>query len=174
MQIAEYYSMRRAIQANAPAPDRAAVAAMETDLRAALLATGLFHTVEVDTTDDADRLVIAMCGFAPEVDIQHAAQALASLWSKQVAYGFWRAQTVRVDKTQVELQGATRYSRQGHYATVHLIAQEAPAPAPRIVLPMHGRPTPSLGIGQHPVPAPVTATPVRRGRRRLLGRPNVA
>ena len=170
MRIAEYSTMRRAVQSNAPAPDPAAVAALETDLRAALLATGLFHSVEVGSTDDRDRLVIGMVGFAPEVDIQHAAQVLTRLWTKQVAYGFWHAETVRVDKTQVELQGATRFSISGHYATVHLIAQEAPAPAPRITLPAVGRPTPSVGIGQHPVPA----APARRTRRWLPGRPDVA
>lgn len=170
MRIAEYSTMRRAVQSNAPAPDAAAVAAMETDLRAGLLATGLFHSVEVDTTDDPDRFVIAMVGFAPDVDVERAAQALSRVWTKHVAYGFWHAQTLRIDKTQVELQGATRFSMHGHYATVHLIAQEAPAPAPHITLPAVGRPTPSVGIGQHPVPA----APVRRTRRRLLGRPSVA
>jgi len=170
MRIAEYSTMRRAVQSNAPAPDRDAVAAMETDLRAALLATGLFHTVEVGSTDDPDRIVIAMVGFAPEADIQHAAQTLSRVWTKQVAYGFWHAETMRVDKTQVELQGATRFSMDGHYATVHLIAQEVPAPTPRITLPAAGRPTPSVGIGQHPVPA----AQVRRTRRWLPGRPDVA
>ena len=129
MQIAEYYKLRRAIQSNAPAPHEGAVTAMETELRAALLATGLFHTVEVGRTDDIDRFVIAMCEFAPDVDPSEAAMVIARLWMKHVAYGFWRAETLRVDKGHVELQGATRLSLQGHYATVHLIAQEAPAPA---------------------------------------------
>jgi hypothetical protein len=126
--IAQYYSMRRAVQSNAPAADAGDVAAMETDLRAALLATGLFHTVEVGRTEDTDRLVIAMCEFAPAVDPSEAAVALARIWMKHIAYGFWRAETLRVDKDQVELQGATRLSLRGHYATVHLIAQETPAP----------------------------------------------
>jgi hypothetical protein len=170
MRIAEYSTMRRAVQSNAPAPGATAVAAMETDLRAGLLATGLFHSVEVGTTDDPDRLVIAMVGFAPDVDIERAAQALSRVWTKQVAYGFWHAQSMRIDKTQVELQGATRLSMHGHYATVHLIAQEAPAPAPRMTLPAAGRPTPSVGIGQ----LAVAGEPVRRTRRWLPSRPDVA
>ena len=171
MRLSEYCTMRRAVQTNAPAPDATAVAAMQTDVRAALLATGLFHTVEVGATDDTDRLVIAMCGFAPEVDVQDAAQALSRVWGKQVAYGFWQAQTLRVDKSQVELQGATRFSMAGHYATVHVIAQEAPAPAPHITLPAAGRPTPSTGIGPSSLPAAPT---VRRTRRWFSGRPDVA
>lgn len=163
MRVAEYYTMRRAVQNSAPAPDDAAVSAMEIELRAALLATGIFHSVEVGRTDDQDRLIIAMVRFDPAVDAAEAALALARLWTKQVAYGFWRAQTIRVDKGHVELQGATRLSLEGHYATVHLIAQEAPAPAlaaPRVLRPATGRPTPSLGIGQRPA-----VQPVHRARR---------
>ena len=184
MQIAEYYTIRRAVQDNAPAPDEAATAAMEIELRAALLATGVFHTVEVGRTDDADRLVIAMVGFAPGIDASEAALALARLWTKQIAYGFWQAQTIRVDKEHVELQGATRLSLQGHYCTVHLIAEETPAPAnqpatpatvepTRPVLvhrPSTGRPTPSTGIIR-PASAAVAVPPVRRSRRWLAGRP---
>jgi hypothetical protein len=130
VQLREYYTIRRALQDSAPAADRQAVVDIETELRAALLATGLFHDVEVGHTDNIDRLVIAMCAFAPEVDPSEAAVSLARLWMKHIAYGFWRAETMRVDKGHVELQGATRMSLRGHFATVHLIAQEAPAPAP--------------------------------------------
>ncbi len=130
MQIAGYYKMRRAIQENAPGPDESTTSALEVDLRGALLATGLFHTVEVGRTDSADRHVIAMCGFVPEIDSAEAALALARLWSKQIAVGFWQANTMRVDKGHVELQGATRTSLEGPYVTVHLLAQAAPAPAP--------------------------------------------
>lgn len=172
MQIAEYYTIRRAVQDSAPAPDAAATAGMETELRAALLATGLFHQVEVGCTDDADRFVIAMCQFAPDVDATEVAETLARVWSKHVAYGFWCAETIRVDKGHVELQGATRSSLAGHYLTVHLIAQEAPAR--RIVrVPTVVRQTPSTGILAEPRPAPQ----VRRTRGWLSswsGRPVVA
>ena len=172
MRVAEYYTIRRAVQSNAPEPDAGAVAAMETELRAALKATGLFHTVEVGHTDDPDRHVIAMVAFSPEIDTSEAALAIARLWTKQIAYGFWQAQTIRVDKEHVELQGATRFSMRGHYATVHLIAEAKPAPAtqpvpaPRVPA---GRPTPSVGIGQH---LPVTS--VRRTGRWSVGRAVVA
>jgi hypothetical protein len=179
MQIAEYYTIRRAVQDNAPAPDEAATTAMEIELRAALLATGMFHTVEVGRTDDADRLVIAMVAFAPGIDASEAALALARLWTKQIAYGFWQAQTIRVDKRHVELQGATRLSLRGHYCTVHLIAEEAPEPVTRahtVPLATHrpaaGRPTPSTGIVATAA-TPQSVEPVRRSRR-WPGRPAVA
>jgi hypothetical protein len=171
MQIAEYYTIRRAVQDNAPAPDAAATAAMETELRAALLATGLFHTVEVGRTDDADRLIIAMCGFAPDVNETEVSRTIDQVWSKHVAYGFWRAQTLRVDKGHVELQGATRLSLRGHFATAHVVAHASPAPVAAVVRPAVVRQTPSVGFMQRPVP-PVP--PVRRSRRWLTGRPAVA
>ena len=176
MQIAEYYTIRRGVQSSAPAPDDAAVTAMEIELRAALLATEMFHSVEVGRSDDPDRRVLAMVRFAPEIDSSEAALALARLWVKQIAYGFWQAQTIRVDKGHVELQGATLLSMRGHYCTVHLVAQEAPEPATQPVVvqrPLPGRPTPSTGIPQ--TPAAVLAVPsaqrVRRSRRWLVGGP---
>ena len=173
MDIAKYYSMRRAVQVNAPAPDEATLVGMESDLRAALVATGLFHTVEVGRTDDADRFLIAMCGFAPDIDASEAAVALARLWAKQLAYGFWRAENLRVDKGHVELQGATRSSLGGHYATVHLIAQEAPVPARTIALPPLTRPVPSTGFMQQRAESTLSTQPVRRSRR-WFSRPAVA
>jgi hypothetical protein len=180
MQIAEYYTIRRAVRDNAPAPDAAATEAMEIELRAALLATGMFHSVEVGRTDDPDRLVIAMVGFAPGMDASEAAVALARVWTKHVAYGFWRAQTIRVDKGHIELQGATRLSLQGHYCTVHLIAEERPEPAvlpsthaatQAVIVhrPVAGRPTPSTGLGQT-ASAALPVPPVRRSRRWITGR----
>ena len=146
MQIADYYKMRRAMQENAPAPDENITTALEIDLRGALLATGLFHTVEVGRTDNADRHVIAMCGFVPEIDSAEAALALARLWSKQIAVGFWQANTMRVDKGHVELQGATRTSLRGPYFTVHLLAQAAPAPAPVLEQTARARQLSSIGM----------------------------
>jgi hypothetical protein len=172
MRIAEYYTIRRAVQDNAPAPDDAAVAAMELELRAALRATGMFHTVEVGHTDDPDRHVIAMVGFSPDIDASEAALAIARVWTKQVAYGFWRAETIRLDKGHVELQGATRSSLRGHYATVHLIAEESAVPSTRpspLQRPAAGRPTPSTGIGQAAAAMSAPAPVVRRGLRRLTG-----
>lgn len=179
MRIAEYYTIRRAVQSSAPAPDAAAVAAMELELRTALRATGMFHTVEVDHTDDPDRLLIAMVGFSPEIDASEAALAIARVWAKHIAYGFWKAETIRVDKGHVELQGATRFSLRGHYATVHLIAEEAAVPSIRpststaaALRPAAGRPTPSTGIGHAPVAT--TATPRVRRTGRLTGRRDVS
>jgi hypothetical protein len=171
MQIAEYYTIRRAVQDNAPSPDEAATAALETELRAALLATGLFHTVEVGRTKDADRLVIAMCGFAPDVDETEVSRTLAQVWSKQVAYGFWQAQTMRVDKGHIELQGATRLSLRGHFATTHVVAHSSPVPVAVAVRPAMVRQTPSTGFMQQ---QPVAAPAVRRSRRWLTGRPVAA
>ena len=172
MRYAEYCTMRRAVQSNAPAPDHAAMVAIETELRVALLATGLFHTVEVGLTDDADRFVIAMCEFAPDVDPAVAGEALARLWSKQVAYGFWRAQTLRVDKGHVELQGATRASLSGHYVTTHLVAREAPVPVRTEPVPARTEPVPAR-VRQIPstgiLPPDLPASTPSRPRRRLLG-----
>jgi hypothetical protein len=59
------------------------------------------------------------------------ARWLEQLWQQQLRYGFWEAHTLLVDDTQVEFLGATRSGLNGHYVTLHLIAQRAFIPVQR-------------------------------------------
>jgi hypothetical protein len=56
---------------------------------------------------------------------------IEQLWQQQLRYGFWEAHTVLVDDDQVEFLGATRSGLNGHYVTLHLIAQRAFVPVQR-------------------------------------------
>jgi len=119
------------VQGNAVPPSGVALASMEGDLRDQLMASGLFEEVEVETTDDPDALVIALCQFKPDVSEADIAGALEHMWQDRVRYPFWEAHTVIVQPEYVEFEGATRFSSAGHYATVHLVAQKARIPAQR-------------------------------------------
>jgi hypothetical protein len=131
MELTQFHTLRTAVQGNAAAPSAVALASMEEDLRDLLMASGLFEEVEIETTDDPDALVIALCQFKPERNERDVAVLLERIWQDRVRYPFWEAHTTIVQPEYVEFQGATRFSSAGHYATVHLVAQKASIPAQR-------------------------------------------
>ena len=128
MELTRFHKVRSGVQANARPGDRADLAAARTHVRSGLLLTG-FHHVEVDATDEVDNLVVAMCSFSEEADADRVAARLIRLWQR-LRYPFWEAHTTLVDIDQVELEGATRSSTDGHYLTVHIIAQRGAPGSP--------------------------------------------
>jgi hypothetical protein len=99
--------------------------------REVLMGSGAFEEVEVEHTDDPDRLVIALCRFRPEYAERDIADLVASAWNDRIRYTYWDASAVLVDDEHVEFQAASRNSQTGHYVTVHMVAQKAAVPAQR-------------------------------------------
>jgi hypothetical protein len=126
--MSEYCKLRSGLQLNAPEADATVVELMGRTLRAGLESSGLLHSIEVEGTEDRDRRVVAMVGFAPGVPAEVVAAFLERLWREQVSYRFWEAHSVLVEADHIELQAATRAGADGHYVTVHLVAQQAEAP----------------------------------------------
>lgn len=131
MDLMQFHKLRRAIQVNAYPGSGPDLASVEGNLRDLLMASGIFESVEVDHTDDLDRLVIALCEFRPELDEFDIAARIEELWHDRVRYPFWEAHSLMVDREHVELEAATRGSSTGHYVTLHLVAKKARIPAQR-------------------------------------------
>jgi len=131
MDILQFHKMRTAIQHNAFPGTGEQVATFETSLRAMLLDSGLFESVEVEHTDDADQLVIALCQFRPFYSERDVASRLEEMWEDRVRYPFWEAHSLSVEAEHIEFEAATRQSSAGHYVTVHLVAQKAAIPQQR-------------------------------------------
>ena len=104
---------------------------MESILRDVFTDSGLFDTVEVEHTDDPDRLIVSLCQYHPNLAGHDVADAVEELWDQRVRYSFWEAHSIWVDDGQVEFQAATRESSSGFYVTVHLVAQPSPVPSQR-------------------------------------------
>lgn len=134
MDLLQFHQLRSAVQRNAFPGTGAAVATVESSLRDLLMASGLFERVEVESTSDNDRLVIALCQFRPFFDEHDVARRLEEIWGDRVAYPFWEAHGIRVERGHVEFEAATRFSGAGHYVTVHLVAERARVPAQRPAL----------------------------------------
>ncbi|HET7385423.1 MAG TPA: hypothetical protein VFJ19_02015 [Nocardioidaceae bacterium] len=131
MDLVQFHTLRTAVQDNAPRGTTGDVTAVEGNLRSLLESSGLFEKVEVEQTDDPDRLVIAMCEFRPYLAEKAIAAQLEKIWADRVRYPFWEAHALRVDGEHVEFEAASRNSNAGHYVTVHLVAQRARIPAQR-------------------------------------------
>jgi hypothetical protein len=131
MDLLQFHKMRTAIQGNAYPGSGTDLATMERNLRDLLMASGIFEEVEVEHTDDPDRLVIALCHFKPDYSEQDVAAHVEQLWHDRVRYPYWEAHTLVVDKEHVEFEAATRSSNTGPYVTVHMVAQKARIPAQR-------------------------------------------
>lgn len=131
MEVLRFHRMRTAIQVNASPGRGADLEGVEENLRDLLMASGLFEEVEVEHTDDPDQLVIALCQFRPYYTEADVAERLEHIWADRIRYQFWEAHAVAVAEDHVELEGATRLSSDGHYVTVHLVAQKARIPSQR-------------------------------------------
>ncbi len=131
MELVRFHKLRKAVQSNASPGSAQELVEVQENVRGTLSASGLFEDVQVGSTDDIDKLVIAMCTFAPELCEADVAQRLEQAWEDRMRYQFWEAHATLVDPDQVELEGATRTSTAGHYVTVHIVAQKAHVPAQR-------------------------------------------
>ncbi len=132
MKLVDFQKLRSGLQMNAHPGARAELSAVENSFREELLASGAFEDVEVEHTDDPDRLVIALCRFRPEYDERDIADLVASAWRDRIRYTYWDASAVMLDEEHVEFQAATRNSHTGHYVTVHMVAQRGDLRAQRI------------------------------------------
>jgi hypothetical protein len=131
MKLVHFHTLRSGVQRNASPATARALVAMESTMRDLLTRTGLFDTVEVEHTDDPDQLVVALCQYRHNLSEDQVAAAVERIWEEEVSYTFWEVHSTTADDGYVELEGATRESVLGRYATLHLVAQRSAVPAQR-------------------------------------------
>ena len=131
MKLMHFHTLRSGVQINASPATEPTLVAIANNLRDLLDGCGLFDSVEVEHTADPDQLVVALCQYRPNLSEDEIAAAVERLWDERVSYTFWEVHVVRTDEGFVELEGATRESVTGRYATLHLVAQRAAVPTQR-------------------------------------------
>lgn len=124
MNLIAFQSLRNGLQMNAAPATSQVRKVLEAGLREELLASRLFEDVEIGSSDDADRLVLALCTYSAGVDDEVSARAIERAWSA-LAFDHWEAHAFLVEDGHVELQAATLDRPGGRYLTVHLVAQRA-------------------------------------------------
>ena len=131
MDLMAFHKLRSGVQGNASPGSGKDLVTVEKSLREMLLSSGIFLDVEVEHTDDPDQLVVALCRFDPAYSEQDIAEVMQWMWKDRVSYPYWEAHSLRVDNAHVEFQAATRAGSDGHYVTVHLVAEPVRIPTQR-------------------------------------------
>lgn len=131
MQIIHFHKLRTGLQCNAPPATGEVLADRADFLRGLLSGSDLFATIEVEATDDPDRLLAGLCTYRQSLAEEDVAAGLERLWLDWLCYPFWEVHTTYVEDGHVELEAASRESVLGHYVTVHLVCRRAPVPAQR-------------------------------------------
>jgi hypothetical protein len=131
MNLVAFQGLRNGLQMNAAPATSQVRKVVEIGLREELLASGLFEDVEVGSSDDADRLVLALCTYRAGVTEDEARWAIERAWSA-IAFHHWQSHAFLTDEGHVELQAATLDRPAGRFVTLHLVAQAA-APAETVV-----------------------------------------
>lgn len=124
MKIGAFQTLRSGLQLNAVPVTSQVRAVLETGLREELTASGIFEEVEIEGSDDPDRLVLGLCAFRSEVSEEEVMLAVERAWTA-LAFHHWSAHAFLTDEGHVELQAATLDRPGGRFASVHLVALRA-------------------------------------------------
>src|SRR6478672_11067777 len=130
MDITSFHKLRLAVQENAHQADDLTATRLRTSLHAALTASRLFGEIEFGHTEDRDQMVIGVCRCSDDVLPWEAGMGVERLWLSVAADAKWEAHTVGCTDTLMEFEGAVTVDDSGHYVTVHLVAEPAPAAEP--------------------------------------------
>lgn len=132
MRLVAFQMLRSGLQMNAAPVTSQVREVVETGLLEELDATGLFEEIEVGSSDDPSRLVLALCTFRADVSEAEAERAIERAWTA-LAFHHWSAHAFLTEDGHVELQAATLDRPGGRFVSVHLVAQRAAAPVLQLV-----------------------------------------
>jgi len=130
MDMTSFHKLRLAVQENAHRADPHHAAALQAALERSLRASRLFAEVELGRTDDPDQMVIGVCRCADDVAPWEAGVGVERLWGVVAMETKWEAHSVGCTDSLMEFEGAVTVDDSGHYITVHLVAEPAPAAEP--------------------------------------------
>lgn len=124
MNLVAFQGLRSGLKMNAVPATSQVRRVVEVGLRSELLASGLFEVVEVGRSDDANRLVLALCTYNAGVTEDEARWAIERAWAA-VSFDHWSSHAFLTEQGHVELQAATLDRPAGRFVTVHVVAQAA-------------------------------------------------
>lgn len=130
MDMTSFHKLRLAVQENAHRAEPHHAAALQGALEQSLRASRLFAEVELGRTDDPDQMVIGVCRCADGVAPWEAGVGVERLWGVVALESKWEAHSVGCTDSLMEFEGAVTVDDSGHYITVHLVAEPAPAAEP--------------------------------------------
>jgi hypothetical protein len=123
----EFVQLREAMTANLPPASGDLTAVAATTLRRRLVSSVMFAQVEVEVTEDPERLLIAMVRFRPGTPERQVASFLEAVWITELRLSGLDVFNFLVEPGHVELEAATGDHDAGYFLSLQLIALEGDA-----------------------------------------------
>ena len=112
---------------NLPPATEAQTAQAAASLRRRLASSVMFAQVEVEVTDDPERLLVSMVRFRPGTPERQVASFLEAVWITELRLDGLDVFNFLIEKGHVELEAATGDRASGYFLTLQLIALQGDA-----------------------------------------------
>lgn len=124
---AEFMQLREAVTNNLPPASGAPLADAAARLRRRLVASVMFAQVEVEVTDDPERLLVALVRYRPGTRPRQVSSFLEAVWITELRLSALDAFNFLVEDGQVELEAVTGDQGAGYFVSLLLVALEGDA-----------------------------------------------
>ena len=123
----EFVRLRAALTTNLPPAPAALVEAAASRLRQRLVASVMFTQVEVESTEDPQRLLVAMVRYRPGTPERQVSSFLEAVWISELRLSGLDVFNFLAEDGHVELESVTGDQESGYFLSLHLIAAEGSA-----------------------------------------------
>jgi hypothetical protein len=127
MDRVEFVQLREAMTVNLPPASAAQIADATSKLRRRLVSSVMFAEVEVEATEDPERLLIGMVRFRPGTPERQVASFLEAVWITELRLDGLDVFNFLVEDGHVEFEAATGDQDSGYFLSLQLIAVEGEA-----------------------------------------------
>lgn len=127
MDRVEFIQLRDALTANLPPASGALLDAAAARLRRRLVSSVMFAQVEVEVTEDPERLVVALVRFRPGTPGRQVSSFLEAVWITELRLSGLDVFNFLVEDGHVELEAVTGDRDAGYFLSLQLIAIEGDA-----------------------------------------------
>lgn len=116
--------LREAVTNNLPPASGAPLHDAAARLRRRLVSSVMFAQVEVEVTDDPERLLVALVRYRPGTRPRQVSSFLEAVWITELRLSALDAFNFLVDEGQVELEAVTGDQGAGYFVSLLLVALE--------------------------------------------------
>lgn len=119
--------LRAGLTTNLPPASGALVDAAAARLRQRLVSSVMFARVEVEVTDDPNRLIVALVRYRPGMRERQVASFLEAVWISELRLPGLDVFNFLAEDGHVELESVTGDQASGYFLSLNLIAVEGTA-----------------------------------------------
>jgi hypothetical protein len=123
----EFVRLRTGLTANLPPATGPLIEAAASRLRRRLVSSVMFAQVEVEITEDPERLLVALVRYRPGTPKRQVSSFLEAVWISELRLPGLDMFHFIVEDGHIELESATGDQESGYYLSLQLIALEGSA-----------------------------------------------